>query len=218
MTIITLFGGEKMTEHKLIPIGVITVALMAVVTITQSAHCQEEEYYCLMIQQSSVDAGIVSPGVGIHQVAVGEPVTLKATPKPGYRFVYWMGDVSDASTSQTIVIVDAPKIVVAVFERTEHELLLEAGDFAGGQGGGGGLVGVGTFISGGGPVSTGGGDFDPPKRIVIPPIKDEPSDPFPVPGDENSIPVPGEDNPIPEPATVVLLGMGGLMLLRRKRC
>jgi hypothetical protein len=192
-----------MTKHKLIRIGFITVALMAVVAITQSAYCQGEGYYCLMIQQSSADAGFVSPSVGIHQVAVGEQVTLKAIPKPGYRFVYWMGNVSDASASQAIVVVDAPKIVVAVFERTEHELLLEAGDFAGGQGGGGALVGVGTYISGGGPVATGGKPSKPRKRIVITDDDFDQSDPFPV--------------PIPEPATVVLLGIGGLLLLRPKR-
>ena len=134
-----------MTRHKLIPIGFVTVALMAVVAITQSAYCQGEGYYCLMIQQSSVDAGFVSPGVGIHHVAVGEQVTLKAIPKPGYRFVYWMGNVSDASASEVIVVMDGPQIVVAVFERAEYELLLDA-DIVGGQGGGGGLVGVGAGI------------------------------------------------------------------------
>ncbi len=200
-----------MTKHRFIPIGFIAVALMAVVTITQSAHCQEEDYYCLMIQQSSVDAGIVSPGVGIHQVAVGEPVTLKATPKPGYRFVYWMGSVSDASASQAIIVVDAPKIVVAVFERTEYELLTAGGgDSTGGQGGGGGggggLVGVGTYVSGGGQVSTGGGYAEPPRRIVIKNGPVDQSDLFPVTGD-----------PIPEPATVVLLGLGGLLLFKPKR-
>lgn len=196
-----------MTKHKLIPIGFITVALMAVVAITQPAYCQEG-YYSLMIQQSPVDAGFVSPSVGIHQVAVGEQVTLKAIPKPGYRFVYWMGNVSDGSTSQAIVVVDAPKIVVAVFERTEHELLTGGDDFAGGLGGGGALVGVGVFISGGGPVATGGGSFKPPKRIVITDDEFDQSDDFPVPG---------EENPIPEPATVVLLGLGGLLLLKPKR-
>ena len=200
-----------MTKHKLIPIGFVAVALVAVVAITQSAYCQGEGYYCLMIQQSSADAGFVSPSVGIHQVAVGEQVTLKAIPKPGYRFVYWMGNVSEASASQAIVVVDAPKIVVAVFERTEYELLTVGGgggDFAGGQGGGGALVRVGVYISGGGPVATGGGSSTPSKRIVILDDEFDQSDPFPVPG---------EENPIPEPATVVLLGIGGLLLLTPKK-
>lgn len=207
-----------MTRQKLIPIGFIAVALVAVAGITQSAYCQAEGEYSLMIEQSPVDAGFISPGVGIYHVAVDEHVTLTAIPKPGYRFVFWMGNVSDASASEVIVVMDTPKIVVAVFERTEHELLLEAGNFAGGQGGGGGLIGVRADISAGGPVAAGGGYFDPPKRTVIRNDPVDPGDPFPVPGDENSIPVPGEDNPIPEPATVVILGAGGLMLLRRKKC
>ena len=196
-----------MTRQKLLPIGFITVALVAVVAITEPACCQEG-YYSLMVQQSQADAGFVSPSVGIHRVAIGEQVTLKAIPKPGYCFVYWMGRVSDASASQAIVVMDAPKIVVAVFERAEHELLLDAADFAGGQGGGGALVGVGVYISGGGPVAAGGGYSEPPKRIVIPGDEVDEGDDFPVPGED----------PIPEPATIVLLGIGALMVLRRKRC
>lgn len=191
-----------MIEQKLIPIGFVAVALVAVVAVTQSAYCQAEGYYSLMIQQSPVDAGFISPGVGIHHMAVGEHVTLTAIPKPGYRFVYWMGNVSDASASEAIVVMAAPKIVVAIFERAEHELLLGAGDFADGQGGGSALVGIGVGISGGGPVSTNGSP-KPPKNppFVVP--DDDDDDDFPV--------------PVPEPATVVLLGTGGLMLLRRKK-
>ena len=203
-----------MIDQKLVPIGFVAVALLAVVAVTQLAYCQEEGYYSLMIQQSPVDGGFVSPGVGIHQAAIGEHVTLTAIPKPGYRFVYWMGSVSDASASKAIVVMDAPKIVIAVFERTEHELLLEA-NFAGGQGGGG-LIGVGTDISGGGPVGGVGYPIERKRRYVGPDDVDDidESDDFPVPG--NDFPVPGEENPVPEPTTICMLGIGALSFIRRK--
>jgi hypothetical protein len=113
----------------------------------------EQESYSLMIQQSPADAGVLSPGAGIHRIRVGDQVTLQAIANPGYRFLYWLGDVSDASTDQAVVVIDAPKIVVAVFGRLEYELM------TGGGGAGGewlhtehteGIVSGGTGAGGGG--------------------------------------------------------------------
>mgnify|MGYP001206587755 CR=1 FL=1 len=87
--------------------------------------------YSLLVQQSPSNAGAVKPGVGVHKIPVGEQIRLQALAKPGYRFLYWLGDVSDSQTDQSVVVLDAPKIVVAVFGRMDYEL---------GTGGGGSAV------------------------------------------------------------------------------
>ncbi len=166
--------------------------------------------YALLIEQSPVDAGKITPQVGVYRAELDEVVTLRAIPKPGYRFVYWLGDVTDATTNETTIFVDAPKIVIAVFERSEFESLLEAGIVSGL--GRGGLRWRPDFRPrrGGG----GGGAGQPPGELTEIP---EPKDEFPIPGD--LFPVPEPDEEIPEPATIILLGVGAasLMLGQRKR-
>lgn len=167
--------------------------------------------YALLLEQSPVDAGKITPQVGVYRAELDEVVTLRAIPKPGYRFVYWLGDVTDATTNETTIFVDAPKIVIAVFERSEFELLLEAGIVGGG--GRGGLRRKPDFRprQGGGGSGAGG---PPPRELPEPP---EPKDEFPIPGD--LFPVPEPDEEIPEPATIILIGVGAasLMLGQRKR-
>jgi hypothetical protein len=126
---------------------------------------------------------------------------LTAAPKPGYQFVYWLGDVTDPMSNRTIVRLDGPKIVVAVFEAVEHELL------------------VGAEIARSAPVdglipsatdysrrSFRGGGGTRPRRPKLQSWESE--------GPENPDEFPV---PIPEPSTVVSLMAGGLVVFVRIR-
>lgn len=171
-------------------------------------YCQTDGT-ALLIQQAPLEGGTVTPAVGVHRYGLHEDVTLTAVPKSGYQFVYWLGDVSDPTTNTTMVYLDAPKIVIAVFERAEFELLPVEGRSTSAPVGG--MFASAADFSQGGAVS-GIGRIRRPK----PPGPPEEGD-FPVPeqGEEGDFPVPAE--PIPEPATISLLGFGVLVLIRRKR-
>lgn len=211
--------------------------VMAILTmmIIQTAYCRDYESngYALMVQQSPANAGFITPQAGVHRATANEALILTAIPKPGYRFVYWLGDVSDASANQTTIFVDAPKIVVAVFERIEHEFLLEIDMVRSGSGQGGlrrssNNVRMGPSINP--PIV-----YEVPDRpgFTILPRNDMPlvpddgdsdsnnnNDDFQVPGngnDGNDFLVPG-DEPIPEPTTIAIFGLGAVwQLMRRKR-
>jgi len=106
------------------PISIRVLAFVMAVAITvigQVAFCAEPGY-TLMIQQSPADAGTISPEVGVYRPGVNDAVTLNALPNTGYRFLYWLGDVVDPAENRTTVRVDAPKIIIAVFERNGNEL------------------------------------------------------------------------------------------------
>ncbi len=198
---------------------------MAVViaTASQSGYGQIYDYfdpdvdydrgYCLLIEQSPIDAGKITPQSGIYNAELDEVVVLRAIARPGYQFVYWLGDVTDPTTNETTILVDSPKIVMAVFERSKFELPIDVGIVSGI--GRGGLRGVPSFRpkkAGGG--GTGGSDVPPPRE---PPEPREPLEPdFPVPAEP--FPVPENDNEeIPEPATVILLGLGIVPVVFRRR-
>ena len=176
-----------------------------------------EDGYALLIQASPPDAGSVSPGMGVRKIEMGQTVALSATPKPGYRFLYWLGDVSSTSGVDATISVDSPKLVVAVFAKDDFEESLPGAGIVDGQysPGGGGYR---NPIQSPGSVSPVSGyfDYDGFRFPSIPEESDENTDDIPVPGDNDDIPVPG-DNEVPEPATVVLLGLGSGFLLRRRQ-
>lgn len=186
------------------------VLLVVVCAIVAPAYSQQDQT-ALVLQQTPRQGGTVTPEPGVHYFALNAEVTLTAVPKPGYQFVFWLGQVSNPKANSTTVYFDSPKIVIAVFERAEYEFLAEqeVTDWLSG----GGLIGRGPdYARAAGP---GGGGRRPQKRYFTNGNgyhengngDEEEPDEFPVPE-------------VPEPATVVLLGLGGSLIFagrRRKR-
>ena len=159
--------------------------------------------YCLLIEQSPIDAGKITPQSGIYNAELDEVVVLRAIARPGYQFVYWLGDVTDPTTNETTILMDSPKIVIAVFERSTFELPIEGGIVSGI--GRGGLRRRPDFS----PRGMGGAAPNVPPPIEPP----EPPEPL-----YYEFPVPENDNEeIPEPATMILLGLGIVPLVVRRR-
>lgn len=205
-----------MTMTKDIYITMAIVAVLAAWCLPALAYA--ENNYVLLIQSSPADAGMVTPGLGIHDIQVGRTIGLTATPKSGYRFAYWLGDVSAVGFSDTTISIDSPKMVVAVFVRDEFEdgFPGSAAGIVDGQAFSGG--GVGRIVN---PVQSPGSvsaarNFSAPSFNAL--DTDVINDEVPVPG-EDDIPVPGEvdeNSKVPEPATIMLLGFGGFLLRKRK--
>jgi hypothetical protein len=168
--------------------------------LPELAFCEKDQPV-LLLQQLPADGGTITPDTGIHYVELNTSVTLTAIPKPGYQFVYWLGDVSDPTLNRTKAYLNAPKIIVAVFERTEFELetMVETGQGIPGGFFGGLRASAGDYsrqgYSGGGGTQTQKVSRTTPKPPVPP------------------LPPPEVPVPIPEPATVVLLAVGGYLAL-----
>ncbi|MHC4743940.1 MAG: InlB B-repeat-containing protein [Planctomycetota bacterium] len=203
-----------------------------------SALCRAQSH-ALLVQQTPSGAGMVSPEVGVHHFSCDSEVTLVAVPRPGYRFVYWLGDVLQPTASKTTALLDEPKIIIAVFEAVEEGQLIVGQNAILGGGGGGGSFSSGSSVSpavnrtrrssGGTSTPTNGGDpgVDPPGDTEDPgdpgegdPV-DPPDDPFDPPDDPIDPPDDPVDPPdppdVPEPATGLMLTLGAAALLRKRR-
>jgi hypothetical protein len=169
-------------------------SILTIITIVGSlltpAYCATSDM-TLFVQQTPDGGGATNPSSGIYRFSPQSEVTLTATPSPGYQFVYWLGDVSSPEAISTVVYLDKPKIVIAVFEEADY-------NYTGGgsPGGGGGTTPSGGNISAGGGLSSTTGAR--PKQIVYSPSGDATPE-------------------IPEPATGVLLFLGSLFLLKSRR-
>ncbi len=179
-------------------------------------YCQDGT--ALMLEVSPVDGGTLNLEPGVHTYDRDAAVTLTAVPKPGYQFVYWVGNVDDAAASSTMVYLDSPKIVIAVFERTKFDLV-EFEEAPQGSIGRGGLISSGGDY--GAALEQAGGGKRPSKFHFSQPEPPEINDDVPVPESGDDLPVPeaGDDFPVPvpEPATITLLLTGVLALARHRR-
>ncbi|MBN1973196.1 MAG: PEP-CTERM sorting domain-containing protein [Sedimentisphaerales bacterium] len=172
--------------------GVIFIFLIVVGCTFTSAYCQSQKM-TLLVQQTPNEGGEVTPLAGTYKYDQDSEITLTATPNAGYEFLYWLGDVSEKESISTVVHLDKPKIVIAVFEKTPSNL--DTSSHVGG-GGGGGLIS--NHVNIGNSVSISGGGGKSQKPIVYAPS-----------GDKTPV--------IPEPATGLLLAIGSLFTFTKRR-
>ena len=172
-----------------------------------AAYCHDNST-ALLLQMTPEEGGSLNISSGVHVYDKDAEVTLTATPKPGFQFVCWQGNVVDAVSNSTLVFLDSPKIVIAVFERSKFDLVeMEEGPQ--------GSEGAGRLIRSGGDISAGlesatGGRRPPSFHWPRPKINDDV--PVPPEGDNNDTPT-----PVPEPATITFVLAGLLALTRCRR-
>ncbi|MCK4291949.1 MAG: PEP-CTERM sorting domain-containing protein [Planctomycetes bacterium] len=185
--------------------------------LVEPAHC-ETPGIALLLQQTPSQGGIVSPELGVHHYEPGSAITLIAVPKPGYQFVYWLGDVLDPTANKTTAYLEKPKIIIAVFRQVEDDqLVVGQNTTPSGGGGSGAFVSPGPTISAAGSRTGGGGGGDQPDNPMPPTERDDPFPPDDPPFPPDDPPFPPGNPTVPEPATGVLLTLGGLALLRKRR-
>jgi hypothetical protein len=152
----------------------------------------------LLLEQTPVKGGQITPVAGVYHFAPGAEVTLSALPKPGYQFVHWLGDVSDPMATSTMVYLNKAKVIIAVFEQIEHGMGAdEKGWPKAGGGAPGGLFPTAVNLGNSGGFSGGGAKPRSPQHIYVIGQKPAPE--------------------VPEPATGALLILGGLFAFARRK-
>ena len=71
------------------------------------------------------DITLPATGIGDSEKACGSDVTITASPKEGYSFTGWTGDVENSSAATTTVTMDGDKTVTANFTATTYTLTVE---------------------------------------------------------------------------------------------
>jgi hypothetical protein len=167
-------------------------AIIIVVTCTYSSAYSQSQQITLLVQQTPNNAGEVTPIEGAYKYEQDAEVTLTATPREGYEFIHWLGDVSDQESTSTTVHLNKPKIVIAVFEPVGE--VLDTTSHISSGGGGGGLISNRVAI--GNSVSISGGGGSPSEPAVYAPSSEPPA--------------------VPEPATGLFLALGSFFAFTKR--
>ena len=174
--------------------GVLLAFIIVVGGVMAPAYCQSHNI-SLLVQQTPNEGGAVTPVAGVYAFEPESQVTLTATPSPGYEFICWLGDVSDHEANSTVVLLNKPKIVVAVFEQNQGGL--DVSGIPGGGGGGGSLT-----------TASSSGIIQPASLSSTTGAKPQ-----------GAVYASAPENPpaIPEPATGVLMTLGSLFAFTKRR-
>ncbi|MHC4842934.1 MAG: InlB B-repeat-containing protein [Planctomycetota bacterium] len=203
-----------MMRKSKINLVVFCVVGITLAVLSSDAYCQSDGV-ALLVQVSPPGAGTVTPGPGVHRFTTDSQVDLSAVPNEGYQFVYWLGDVIEPTKGNTLAVIDSPKILIAVFERSNFEFAPFDQPNQVSFGTERTFVSLRSVVAGRG----GGGGSRRSLRIRQAPGNGNGDN-----GEESDFPVPDEpDIPVaetPEPATGGLLLLGAFMALarRKRRC
>ena len=186
-------GMMKSNNSKSYRCAAVVALAVLLVSFVGPGYCGEEGT-ALLLEMSPVEGGSVNVAPGVHLYDKDSEVKLVAVPKPGYQFVYWMGNVGDATTGNTTVFLDSPKMVIAVFERNKFETIGQDSEMIGGVESGGGLTRSGGLSDTSLEQAVSGrrqsGNNSPPDDVPV---------------------------PVPEPVSAALFFAGALMLARSRR-
>lgn len=191
----SIFNRQSAIGNRQLKLAVAIIAFGLIVP----AYCQTQtKDIVLLLEQTPVKGGEITPVAGVHYFKPDSEVVLTAVPKTGYKFIHWLGDVSDPTAANTVVYLNEPKVIIAVFEQAEQSI---SGDgegllVGGGGGGGGGLFPTALDFSRPGGFG-GGGGAKPQKPVYY--VKGKKPTPE-----------------VPEPATGLLLMLGGLLAFKRR--
>ena len=76
-------------------------------------------------------SGSTTPSVGIHNYPIEAAVTVTAIPESGWKFDSWTGDIAEAESTTTSLIMDSDKTVTANFSEVKPNWWLIDGSIVG---------------------------------------------------------------------------------------